>query len=95
MNIALPEQAMLVIATSQVSVTLMSTRYLADSYFHGKFSYSIEGVVPFLKADKMSFFTPKHFQDASRILRGLALVAARAAADRYFRRQRSILRALR
>jgi len=30
----------------------------------------------------MSFFTPKHFEDASRVLRGLALVAARAAADR-------------
>ncbi|BDA48587.1 Atypical kinase COQ8A, mitochondrial [Coccomyxa sp. Obi] len=29
----------------------------------------------------MSFLTPKHFQDASRILRGVALVAARAAAD--------------
>jgi hypothetical protein len=31
----------------------------------------------------MSFLTPKHFEDASRVLRGLALVAARAAADRY------------
>ena len=30
----------------------------------------------------MSFFTPKHFEDASRVLRGLLLVAARAAADR-------------
>eukprot|EP00884_Botryococcus_braunii_P002081 jgi/Botrbrau1/11874/Bobra.126_2s0009.1 len=28
-----------------------------------------------------SFLTPKHFQDASRILRGLALVAARAVAE--------------
>jgi len=33
-------------------------------------------------APLMSFFTPKHFADASRVLRGLALVAARAAADR-------------
>lgn len=31
----------------------------------------------------MSFLTPKHFQDASRIFRGLALVAATAAAERY------------
>jgi len=82
MNIALPEQAMLVIATSQASMTLMFTRCLADPYHHGNLSYAIKGVVPSLKADKMSFFTPKHFQDASKILRGLALVAARAAADR-------------
>ncbi len=36
-----------------------------------------------VSARKMSFLTPKHFQDASRILRGVALVAARAAADRF------------
>ncbi|KAL0037748.1 hypothetical protein WJX77_010712 [Trebouxia sp. C0004] len=29
----------------------------------------------------MSWFTPKHFEDAQRILRGLALVAAKTAAD--------------
>ena len=31
----------------------------------------------------MSFLNPKQFQDASRVLRGLALVAAKAAADRW------------
>lgn len=29
----------------------------------------------------MSFLTPKHLQDASRILRSLALIASRAAAE--------------
>ena len=31
----------------------------------------------------MSFLTPVRLQDASRVLRGVALVAAKAAADRY------------
>ena len=30
----------------------------------------------------MSWLTPKHLEDASRVLRGMALVLARAAADR-------------
>ena len=34
------------------------------------------------KLSLMSWFTPKHFEDAQRILRGLALVAAKTAADR-------------